>query len=556
MGGNMDLFNRIGAYIEKNPRNLEPLEDWFQLCRDIEETQKIKAHENNRYLRTILSREIAKGGAGVDRLFELYRRTLLFDSTYDFDCYMQYMELDRKAPERFYLPRRKQLYEVVHALQELSEDKLDDLILSMPPRVGKTTLILFFLTWIIGREPEASNLYSAYSDTITNAMYQGINEILNDPYTYKWKEVFPDAEIASTNAKEETLNIGRRKRYPSLTCRSLYGTLNGACDCNGYLITDDLIGGIEEALNKDRLVSAWSKVDNNLIPRAKENAKILMCGTRWSVIDPQGKRIDLLQNDPRFAKRRYKVINVPALNENDESNFNYSYGVGFTSEFYQQRRASFERNGDIASWNAQYMGQPIEREGTLFAPQELKFFNGEVEKDAIIRKFMAVDPAFGGGDYVAAPICYEIDEDNIFIVDVVYTNGDKTQSIPELVRKAIKWDIQAIQVEANKMTESYTEELDAKLREQGVRINVTSKPASTLKAKEQRIFDKAPDIRESMYFLESGKRSKDYELFMQNVYSFKFLGKNLHDDAPDSLAMAIDMVRNPIGTIKSFKRIF
>ncbi len=552
----MDLYNKIGAYIAKEPRNKEYLEDWFQLCRDIEETQKVKAHENCGWLRSHLASEISKGGADVGELFELYRRCLLFDSTYSFDAYMQYMEIDRKASERFYLPRRRQLYQVVEALQDLCDDKLDDLILSMPPRVGKTTLILFFITWIIGKEPELANLYSAYSDTITNAMYQGVNEIINDNYTYKWKEVFPGAEVASTNAKEETLNIGRRKRYPSLTCRSLYGTLNGACDCNGYLITDDLIGGIEEALNKDRMVSAWSKVDNNLIPRAKENAKILMCGTRWSIYDPQGKRIDLLENDERFSSRRHRIINVPALDENDESNFDYSYGVGFSTEFYKQRRASFERNGDIASWNAQYMGEPIEREGTLFAPQELRFFNGAVEEDAVIRKFMAVDPAFGGGDFVACPVCYELDEDNIFVVDVVYDNSDKTVTIPQLVNKAIKWEVQAIQVEANKMTESFTEELDKQLRERGVRINVTSKPASTLKAKEQRIFDKAPDIRSSMYFLESGKRSKEYELFMQNVYSFKFLGKNQHDDAPDSLAMAIDMVRNPLGTLKGFKRFF
>ena len=545
----MDLFNKIGAYIEKSPRDLECLEDWFQLCRDIEENERVKAHEQCAWLRSHLAREIAKGGADTDRLFELYKRGLLFNSTYEFDAYMQYMEIDRKAGERFYLPRRKQLYRVVEALQELCDNKLDDLVLSMPPRVGKTTLILFFITWIIGKDSELSNLYSAYSDTITNAMYQGVNEILNDSYTYKWKEVFPEAEIASTNAKEETLNIGRRKRYPSLTCRSLYGTLNGACDCNGFLITDDLIGGIEEALNKDRMISAWSKVDNNLIPRAKENAKILMCGTRWSIYDPQGKRIDLLENDERFRNRRHKIINVPALDENDESNFDYSYGVGFSTDFYRQRRASFERNGDIASWNAQYMGQPIEREGNLFSPAEMQFFNGEVSEEPI-RKFIAVDPA------VAAPICYELDEENIFVVDVVYNNGEKTVTIPELVNKAIKWDVQAIQVEANKSTESYTEELDRQLKEKGVRINITSKPAPTNKAKEMRIFDKAPDIRKCMYFKESGKRDKEYEQFMQNVYSFKFLGKNVHDDAPDSLSMAIDMVRNPIGQLKSFKRLF
>lgn len=131
-------------------------------------------------------------------------------------------------------------------------------------RVGKTTLVLFFVTWIIGRNDEMSNLYSAFSDIITNAFYRGVLEVIQDPYTYTWSDVFPNSKVKETNAKDETININRKKRYPSLTCRSLYGTLNGACDCNGFLISDDLLGDIEEALNKDRLVAAWSKVDNVL----------------------------------------------------------------------------------------------------------------------------------------------------------------------------------------------------------------------------------------------------------------------------------------------------
>lgn len=162
----------------------------------------------------------------------------------------------------FINPRRKVLKRAVDALQKLTDDELDELFISMPPRVGKTTILMFFVTWLIGRNSELSNLYSAYSDTITKAFYNGVLEIINDPVTYLWHDVFPNAKLVQTNSQDETINIDRKKRYPSLTCRSLYGTLNGACDCNGFEISDDLIGGIEEALNKDRLVSAWSKVDN------------------------------------------------------------------------------------------------------------------------------------------------------------------------------------------------------------------------------------------------------------------------------------------------------
>lgn len=550
---NEKLISKIFSEIQKDPKNVRAYEDLFYTCRNIEDRDFKLAHDSNAELRKYIARGMKMGDYG--KLFDLYKKSLLFDAPHNFDSYLLYIEINRKPHERFYQPRRKVLKRVVDALQMLVDDELDELFVSMPPRVGKTTVLMFFVTWLIGRNSEASNLYSAYSDTITKAFYNGVLETIQDPVTYLWHDVFPEAKVVQTNSADETLNIDRKKRYPSLTCRSLYGTLNGACDCNGVEISDDLIGGIEEALNKDRLMSAWSKVDNNLLPRAKEKAKILWCGTRWSMADPAGLRMELLENDERFKNRRYLIINLSALDENDESQFNYDYSVGFSTDYYHQRRASFERNNDMASWLAQYMGEPIERDGALFTPDDFRYYNGELPGEEPDRIFMAVDPAFGGGDFVAAPVCYQYGED-IYVHDVVYDNGDKRVTQPLLVKAVLEHGVQAMQVEANKSTESYKEGIEEELKKAGYRLNITSKAAPTDKAKFQRIFDKAPDIREMMIFRDTGKRSKEYSLFMQNVFSYKMLGKNKNDDAPDSLTMAVSMVRNPMGKCEVFKRVF
>lgn len=485
---------------------------------------------------------------------DLYKKSLLFNAEASFDDYMLYLEFNRPKEEQFYLPRRKTMRPLVSALQALADDELDELFLSEPPRTGKTSMLLFFCTWILGKWPEKSNLYSAFSDIITNAFYNGILEVLRDPYTYQWTDIFPDRKIAATNSKEETIDIDRAKRYKTLTCRSLYGTLNGACDCNGILISDDLIGGIEEAMNKDRMMSAWSKVDNNLIPRAKEKAKILWCGTRWSIIDPAGLRIDLLKHDPKFANRRIKIINLPALNEKDESNFDYLYGVGFSTEFYQQRRASFERNNDMASWLAQYQGEPIERSGALFEPEEMRTYNGVLpdEKD-LVRIFMAVDPAFGGGDFTASPVCYQYVDGSVYVHDVVYSDGDKRVTIPLLADAIVRNNVQAVQLEANKSTLGYKEELERLLDSRKVKVNMTTRVAPNNVAKETRIYDKAPEIRE-FFFLDERKRSREYQQFMTNVFSFTLTGRNKHDDAPDSLAMAVDMLKSVSKKVELFTR--
>ena len=549
----MEIHELVERAFKRDLSDASALNDAFDSLRLLEETDKEEAHRRNKEVRR-LSAKYAKERTDV-KMFELNKRALLFDAPYDLDAYLMYLEFNRKPQERFYLPRRRIMKRVAEAMQRLVDGELDELFLSMPPRVGKTTMLMMFVTWLVGRDSEKSNLYSAYSDVITSAFYNGCLEIINDPTTYLWHDVFPAAKVVSTNAKDETFNIDRKKRYPSLTCRSLYGTLNGACDCNGLLLSDDLIGGIEEALNKDRLVSAWSKVDNNLLPRAKETAKVLWCGTRWSMVDPAGVRMDLLLNDERFRRRKFEIINLPALDEQEHSNFHYLYGVGFSDEYYIQRRASFERNNDMASWLAQYMGEPIERSGALFEPQDMRFYNGVLPDDEPVRVFMAVDPAFGGGDFTASPVCYQYADGAIYVADVVYSDGDKRITQPLIVKKVLEHNVKAVQIEANKSTASYKEEVEELLKKQGVRVNITTKMAPNNVSKEMRIFDKAPEIRE-FYFLEEGKRSKEYSQFMQNVYSFKLTGRNKHDDSVDSLAQAVEMVRSTIGAVSVFKRPF
>ncbi len=551
------LLKKILDKIKNNPYDMRAYEDYFSLCRNELEINQKEAIKYSQMLRSVCEENIKNlNGLIIPKLIDLINRTLLFEAPYSFDSYMLYLEINRKANERFYKPRRKKLKIVADAIQELIDDDLDELFISMPPRVGKTTIIMFALTWIIGRTSEASNLYSAYSDIITSAMYAGILEVIKDNITYTWQEIFPNSKIVGTNAKDETINIDRNKRYPSITCRSLYGTLNGACDCNGFLIADDLIGGIEEALNKDRLANAWFKVDNNLIPRAKETAKLLWVGTRWSMIDPAGNRMELLTEDEAYKNRRYKIINIPALDpETDESNFDYAYGVGYSTEFYKQRRASFERKDDMASWLAQYMGEPIERDGALFSPGEMKYFNGILPSDEPDRIFMACDPAFGGGDFVSAPLAYQFGND-VYISDVVFNNADKKITRPLVVNLILRHKAQAARFEANNGGEDYQEWVEAELRRKNYRLNITSKRAPTTKRKEQRIYDKAPEIRD-FYFLEQGKRSKEYSMFMTNLFSFSIRGKNKNDDAPDSLAILADMISDVWGQKPEiFKRLF
>ena len=488
---------------------------------------------------------------------EIYRESYDRCAFDHFDDFMLALEWNRPAEQQYWLPRRDKLLPICRSLERLERNELDELFISMPPRVGKTSLIVFFILWIMLRDSERSNLYCSYTESVVKVFYNGLLEILNDPYTYRWNELFPESHVASTDGKDLLLNMDRKKRYASFTARSLYGTLNGACDCNGYEIADDLHSGIEEALSKDRLNNAWFKVTNNYLPRAKEGAKRLWIGTRWSQADAIARRIDLLQNDPKSAHIRYEIVNLPALNDLDESNFEYKYGVGFSTAYYHQIRSSFERGDDMASWFAQFMGEPVERTGAMFSPEDFFYFNGNLPDADPDRIFMCVDPAWGGGDYVASPVVYQYG-DQMYIADVVFNNGDKKVTQPEIVAKAIKYNVSAIYIEGTRTTAGYSEGVNDLLREKGYHLNLqTSTKHFTGSGKFERICDKAPDIKEFMVFRDSGCRSKEYQQFMENVFSFKFSkSSKQHDDAPDSLAMAVNFAFHGDAKAQIFRRFF
>lgn len=471
---------------------------------------------------------------------ELYWKAMLFLAPYDLDSFILYMERNRPAKERFYLPRRKVLNQVVDAIQDLAEDKLDELFINMPPRVGKTQLVKFAYVWWGSRNSELSNLYTAYSDKITKAFNNGCIELMTDP-TYTYAEIFPNNRIAATNGEDETIHLNRKKTYPTYTCRSIYGTLNGSCDCNGLGIADDLFSGIEEAISIERQETVWGKFDNNFMPRLKQKAKLINMGTRWALGDCQGRRRTLLETNLEYRNRRYRVICLSALDENDESNFDYPYDVGYNTEYYRQRRASFEENDDMASWNAQYMQDPIERQGALFTSGTMNFFApSDLPDREPDRIFMAIDEAFGGGDYVSGPVCLQYDEVG-YIIDVVFDNGDKYVTRPLIVDIILKYQVQAARFEETKETADYREWIEDELKKKyGYRLNSTGKPTPGKLGKRARIFDKAPEIRE-MYYLKPEFRSKPYQKFMNNIFVFKMEGKVKHDDGPDSMAQLCAM---------------
>ena len=566
----MDTFKKICLLMQKNPSVIEYYDDAVLYAKNLLKRDVLAGMKATNIIKTLAKKGFLNPLVLDDdkkQLSNIIYQCLKLETPYSLDSYFQALEYRRPILQQFYLPRRKELLKVVRALEDLLiYDRLDELFMSQPPRTGKTTLVEFAYSWQIGTNPELANLYVSFSGDIATAFYKGAIEIINDEYTYNWRDIFPNVKYdpkTMCNAKMTYLDVGRNKRYHSLTTRSIDGTLNGACDCSGLLTADDLISGIEEATNPARLQSVWQKVANDMLTRAKERAKILWIGTRWSVADPIGKRRKILSETPEFKNRRVKFIDIPALDENDESNFKYDtypdFKDGFSTEYYKQVRASFDNTGDNASWSAGYMQQPIERSGQLFPADSLMYFNGELPKQPPTKIIAPCDVAWGGGDACCCITMYVYQDPNtpnkrdVYVPAVVFDFGDKTKTQPKIVKMIEKYKISQVRVERNNRGEDYASDINDMLRADGVGALIETKSASTKEAKASRIISRAIDIKTDWHFLSAPNRDKDYLMFMRNLISYSLSGDNKHDDAPDCCAMGCDMLK---GTAKPTYEIF
>lgn len=513
----------------------EPFEDALALLRPLLAEDVVFETAYARWLRELAmdaTARLALAGdrAGADRCLRAAEEILRLNAPVDFDSYCLFTEWNREPSKRFYQPRRGVLYpKVVVHLQDLADDRLDFLAISMPPRTGKSTLCIFFLTWVMGRNPERANVMSGHSDKLTKGFHMEASGIIGDAETYRFAEVFPDAPMVDKSMLDETISLKRKSRFPTLTCRSVEGTLTGAVEVgrDALLYMDDLVEDREEALNADRMDKLYSAYVNQLKDRMNDGARQLFVATRWVPNDPIGRIEEQYEGNPR-----YRFVAVPALGADGESAFVYDGGLGFSTAYYEDMRETLVAAGEEDSWLAKYMGKPVWIGGLLFGREELRYYDElpEGQPDAVIA---VCDTKDRGKDYECLPVAYVYGGD-LYIEDCVCDSSLPEVVEPRVAACLVRNRVSLARFESNAAGGRVADDVGEACREAGLPIEV-SKRYST-ENKETRILADSPWIKQRCLFRREPPH-EDYRRFMSMLTHYTTEGKNAHDDAPDSMSM-------------------
>ena len=564
----------IKQYIEQHGVDEGALEDMLGLCYQAEEAGEVDVDFEHRdwwmgmckYIRT---KAMYKNIETSETVYgQYYEKFLLFESKYLFLSYILYMEKNRPYEKRFYEPRRMTLHVVVQDLQDLEDGKFDFYGLSMSPRVGKSTICIFFISWIMCKRPDSHNAMGGHSGILAKGFHKELlNLVTSEEYCFAelYERMNPGLTmLRDKSADEFTITLGHSDRFATTTCRGIDGTWTGAVDISsdGYLYVDDLIRDREHSLSPTRMENTYQEMLNKMFDRLNDGARVLMVGTLWSVLDPL-ERMRLQYGDrPDYFFRR-----IPALDPiTDESNFAYEYN-GFSTQYYREMRERLDK----PEWMAKYQQMPFVREGLLFPADELRYFNG-ILPEGDSRIVAVVDVAFGGGDSLSMPIGREYENGDVYIFDWVFSKGAKEITIPRVVGKIIANEIRVMRFEGNAGGDMYCQYVDDELSNQGWKCSCTAKRAPNNMDKMAKINAYAGDIKRNFIFLDEHRRtseekaedkrlgitryerSAEYEDAMQEVCMFVPVGKNTHDDAVDSLTQLAMFVENPYTTKTTITR--
>jgi predicted phage terminase large subunit-like protein len=475
--------------------------------------------------------------------FDYYKRAYCFCARRDFECFVDYIEWN--MPRKVLANRRNVLKPYVDALNRIAfDDRLQYLVVSYPPSMGKSYLATLFTAWGYGISINNSVIRMSYSDELVLGFSRTVKGIISSP---EFAEIFPLFKLYNGKPFEvERESDWKIKNANVPKSNHIARTRNGSTTgerASFAIIFDDMTKGAEEANSESVHRGIYDKWNTEWWNRRDGvRCKFIFVGTQWTpedilnrIIEDRNKISTLQSTDnPYVMESEDKstiVIRVPMLDENHKTT---------CSEVYPQQIAEqIEQNTDPFLFSCVYQQNPIAPTGREFAWECIRtYINEELLNVNLTPNSMAtLDTARKGKDNVSMPIFKNDNNGNHYLIDAIYKQKPMDDLYGEIIEKIIEHRITTLVIE-NNIDTSLKRLLEDRLHIRGIYWCIIIEKYNTVK-KEERIKNNRGIVQKQIIFPDKSivRPNTDIGRMMDNITKYSFDKPNVHDDGIDSVCM-------------------
>lgn len=263
----------------------------------------------------------------------------------------------------------KHLIKIARVLQKLESGELKRVIITIPPRHGKSMLVSqYFPAWYLGRNPDKYLIAASYGQDLADDFGRKVRDQFKEPL---YSKIFDGVQLKSGSTAASRFATMQGGEYFAVGAGAAI-TGRGA---HGFLM-DDPTKSREEAESQTIQRHLYDWYESTAYSRLMPGGWIAIIAQRWNDQDLVGYVLK------HHAHENWTVINMAAINEEGQPLWPEMYDIPALNNIRQTVK---EYN-----WASQYQQEPISRGTAVLDVTKISGYDTLPKMRAV---FTACDPA-------------------------------------------------------------------------------------------------------------------------------------------------------------------
>ena len=419
--------------------------------------------------------------------------------------------------------------QICDVLEQVYKGEITRLIINIAPRYGKTEIaVKNFIAAGLAKNPGAKFIHLSYSDDLALDNSEDTRAIVQSE---AYQQLFPEVQIKhDSKGKKKWYTTDGGGVYATSSGGQVTGFGAGRVDeedelnefipqngklFGGALVIDDPIKpeDADSELVRERINARYDSTISNRVN--SRNTPIVIIMQRLHERDLCGYLIDT-------EASKWHVLSLPCINGDGSPLWEFKHTIEELHEIERRNPIVFER---------QYMQNAMPIQGRLY-----KTFKTYTDVPAGTKRRAVIDTADTGSDNLCC-IVYDAGRVGLYVRDIYYTTDPMEITEGRTAKMLTEHDVADVRVESNNGGKSFARNVERIMREQNNYKTAVSWYHQS-DNKQARIFTNAAEVQNMIHYPQDWE--KRWPAFAKHVKSYMAVGKNLHDDAEDTLTMIIE----------------